>query len=420
MLALLALAAASAYLTRHALAVANTTMQEELHFNNEQFGYLYSAFSLGYLLFQVPGGWLGQRFGTRITMPGLSIIWSICTVITAAVTSLGTMIGARFVFGLAQAGLIPNVAKVLKDWFPISVRGKASSVFTMSMSIGSVIAMWLTARLLKDHGWREIFHAYSLIGIVWAVLFYFVFRTRPEEHSGVNAAECTLIKVGQTERDEAEAFNWPAALRTGATWALCGQLVFKAAGYNFFVTFFPAFLEYKYGITKSAAGMLTTWPLIGVIVGSLFGGAIIDGIYQRTGSKRKSRCGVAFVGLTLTSVFVVASTFTDSARALAMVIAVGAFFSGISMPCPWAASIDMGGKNSGLVMGLMNSAGCLAGICISPFIGRLIDHIKATNGNWDIAVLVHAGFYFMAALLWLGVNPNKTIGQPEAKPASDV
>jgi uncharacterized membrane protein len=76
----------------------------------------------------------------------------------------------------------------------------------------------------------------------------------------------------------------------------------------------------------------------------------------------------------------------------------------------------MGGKNPALVMGMMNAAGCLAGICISPLIGRLIDYIKRTDGNWDIVVFVHAGFYFCAALLWLVVNPNKTIGQPaEAK-----
>ncbi len=412
-LPLLAFAAASAYLTRHCLGVANTTMQEELGFNNEQFGYLYGAFSAGYLICQVPGGWLGQKFGTRTVMPVLSVVWSLCTIITAAVSSLGAMIVSRFVFGLAQAGLVPNGAKAVKDWFPVTFRGKASSIITMSMSIGSVITIWLTAHLLDDHGWREIFRTYSLVGIVWAVAFYFIFRTRPQEHRGANEAECKLIAAGEAEKSDAtpEPFHWPTAVRQGATWALSGQLLFKAAGYNFYVTFFPAFLEYKYGITKTDAGMLTTWPLIGVIVGSLCGGAVIDGLYKRTNSKRISRCGTSVVALTMAGLFAVASTYTGTAAALVLVISIGAFFSGISIPCPWAASIDMGGKNSALVMGIMNSTGCLAGICISPFIGRLIDHIKATNGNWDIAVWVNAAFYILAALLWLGVNPNTQIGK---------
>jgi sugar phosphate permease len=417
-LGLLALAASSAYLTRHCLAVANTTMQEELHFNNEQFGYLYGAFSLGYLLFQIPGGWLGQKFGTRITMPGLSVIWSLCTVVTAAVTSLGAMLASRLVFGLAQAGLVPNSAKVVKDWFPVAIRGKASSVCAMAMSLGGIITISLTAHLLKDHGWREIFRAYSLVGIVWAIAFYFYFRTRPEQHAGVNQAERDLIREGADKNDDGEPakMNWGAAFRDRNAWALCGQLIFKAAGYNFFVTFFPAFLEYKYKIAKVDAGMLTTYPLIGVVFGSLLGGVIIDGLYKKTGSKWISRCGVAAGALFLTATFAFGSTFTGSAQELATVIAIGAFFSGVAMPCPWAASIDMGGKNPALVMGMMNAAGCLAGICISPLIGRLIDYIKRTDGNWDIVVFVHAGFYFCAALLWLVVNPNKTIGQPaEAK-----
>jgi len=420
-LGLLALAASSAYLTRHCLAVANTTMQEELHFNNEQFGYLYGAFSLGYLLFQIPGGWLGQKFGTRITMPGLSVIWSLCTVVTAAVTSLGAMLASRFIFGLAQAGLVPNSAKVVKDWFPVAIRGKASSVCAMAMSLGGIITISLTSYLLKDHGWQEIFRAYSLVGIVWAIAFYFYFRTKPEEHTGANKAECDLIREGESEADEGAPakMNWGAAFRDRNTWALCGQLIFKAAGYNFFVTFFPAFLEYKYNIEKADAGMLTTYPLIGVVFGSLLGGLVIDGLYKKTGSKWISRCGVASGALLLTATFAFGSTFTGSAQELATVIAVGSFFSGVAMPCPWAASIDMGGKNPALVMGMMNAAGCLAGICISPLIGRLIDHIKRTDGNWDIVVFVHAGFYLCAALLWLVVNPNKPIGQ-SAEAKTDV
>jgi sugar phosphate permease len=418
-LPLLAFAAASAYLTRHGLAVANTTMQEELHFNNEQFGYLYSAFSIGYLICQMPVGWIGQKIGTRITLPGLSAIWSLTTLVTAAVSSLGALIATRFVFGLAQAGLMPNAAAVIRDWFPVRFRGTASSILTMAMSLGGVITMALTAWLLNEYSWRDIFRGYSMVGIVWAILFCLVFRTRPQDHPRTNDAECELISYGEEHVGQSARFHWPSALCDVSTWALCGQLLFKAAGYNFFVTFFPAFLEFKYEITKASAGLLTTWPLMGVIAGSLFGGVIVDQVYTRTGSKRLSRCGVAFVSLMLCGMLAIASTWTGSASQLTLVIACGSVFAGVSLPCPWAASIDMGGRNAALVMGLMNSAGCLAGIFISPLIGRLIDHIKLTNGNWDMAVFVHAGFYLLSAVLWLAVTPDKLIGQSPQK-ATDV
>jgi hypothetical protein len=265
-------------------------------------------------------------------------------------------------------------------------------------------------------------------GLVYSTLLVAALQNR------VNAAACDAVPAKDkaspqdssfaepaiTEADRASGFSWAAAFRERNTWALCGQLIFKAAGYNFFVTFFPAFLEYKFGITKAAAGMLTTYPLIGVVLGSLCGGMVIDGLFNKTGSKYISRCGVAAVALTLTATFAFGSTFTGSAQQLATVIAIGSFFSGMAMPCPWAASIDMGGKNPALVMGMMNAAGCLAGICISPYVGKLIDHIKATNGNWDIVVYVHAGFYLCAALLWLTVDPNKPIGQAEPATKADV
>ena len=184
----LAFAAASAYLTRHCLAVANTSMQEDLGFNNEQFGYLYSAFSLGYLICQVPGGWLGQKFGTRIVMPTLSVLWSVLTLVVAGISTLPGMVLARFGYGLCQAGLIPNQAKVVKDWFPLSSRGSVSGLIGMSMSIGSVVTMTLTAWLLDFTDWRTIFRAYSVVGVVWAVAFYWFFRTKPAEHPWVTDA----------------------------------------------------------------------------------------------------------------------------------------------------------------------------------------------------------------------------------------
>ena len=174
---LIASGAVSLYITRHVLAVTNEEIKRELSIGSTEMGAVMSLFSLGYLLFQVPGGWLGQKIGTRMTMPGLSTVWSLCTVVTAAVSSLGAMIASRFVFGLAQAGLVPNSAKVVKDWFPVAIRGKASSVCAMAMSLGGVITISLTSYLLKDHGWREIFRAYSLVGVVWAIAFYFFFRT---------------------------------------------------------------------------------------------------------------------------------------------------------------------------------------------------------------------------------------------------
>ena len=418
-LVLLGLAAATAYLTRHCLAVANTTIQEELAINNEQFGILYAAFSLGYLLFQIPGGWVGQHLGTRKTMPLLAVAWSACTAITASLYTLGSLTAARFAFGLAQAGLIPNQAEVVQDWFPVRFRATASSVITTSMSVGSAGTMAMTAALLIDYPWRTVLWWYSLVGVAWAIAFYLLFRTRPEQHPWTNRAEQELIRDDADGRGQPQsgsntaAGGWLLMLGSVSIWALAIGLFFKAAGYNFFVTFFPAFLEYAYGIKKVEAGMLTTWPLVGVAVGSLTAGFITDWIYRRTRSKRISRCGVSIVALTLTALFLLLSLTTRTAGGLATVIAMGAFFSAMSLPCTWAAVIDVGGNRSGVVMGMVNCIGNLAGVILTPLIGRLIDHIRATDGNWNHVIYLLAGFYLTSGACWLFVQPDRPLETPK-------
>lgn len=414
-LVLLASAVASAYLTRHCLAVANTTMQAELHINNEEFGYLYSAFSLGYLLFQVPGGWLGQRFGPRVTMPLLSLLWSIATVATALMTALPALVATRFAFGLAQAGLIPNQAKVLENWFPVESRGSASAAIVMAMSVGSIASLSLTSWLMQRYDWRSIFLAYSLVGVGWAVLFYAAFRSRPADVGWLRGA------VPSPPRPESPAAGIPRTsgretlyrfLSNRSIWGLTCQAFFKAAGYNLLVTFFPAFLELAYEIPREEAGTLTSWSLIGLVVGSLLGGWLIDRLQRQTNSKRISRCVVAVTTLTLTAVLMLAACGTATARQMAAVMAAAALVSGVANACPWAAIMDIGGSNTAVAMGCLNCGASLAGILVTPALGQLIDRIRGTAGDWNQVIYIHAAFYLAAGLCWLAVDPERTIDGP--------
>jgi len=414
-LLLMAAAVASAYLTRHCLAAANTTMQIELKINNEQFGYLYSAFSLGYLLFQVPGGWLGQRLGTRVTIPLLSLLWSAATVATALVTSLPALVATRFAFGLAQAGLIPNQAKVLNDWFPVESRGSASAAIVMAMSVGSIVSLALTSWLMRSHDWRTIFHAYSLVGIVWAALFYMTFRSHPSDVSWLRDS------IPPPSRSEVggpvPGTPLSRILASPSMWALTVQALFKAAGYNLLVTYFPAYLELAHGVPKEEAGAMASWSLVGLVVGALLGGGLIDLLQRRTGSKRLSRCAVAAASMLLSAALMVAACFAATPTLLAALMAAAALVTGVGNSCPWAAVMDVGGKDTAVAMGCLNCGASLAGILITPAVGRLIDHLRATDGDWSLVITIHAAFYLTAALCWLAVDPERPLS-PEASHAA--
>ena len=430
MLAIVAFASGSAYLTRYCISAANTTIQHDLGFSDPQMGQLMGAFGLGYFLCQVPGGWLGNRVGTRFAFAFLSVAWSLSNVCTAISSLFNVLWASRLSLGMFQAGLVPLSAKVLKDWIPIRSRGLSSALITASMSIGGASTMWLTGWLLKcDFAWRAIFAAYSLVGIVWASGFSWYFRTLPEEHQSVNAGELALIRESDQskhakrnstviEQVGAEDARLQATsrgaialhmLRSPEMWGLCIQSFFRAAGYMFFVTWFFAYLEYVYGIDKAEAGMLNSLPLLAVVVGSILGGVIVDWLLRATGSKSVSRSGTAFISLIVCGLFTMASAWTSSATELSVVIAVGALFSGIAGPAAWAATIDIGGRQTAVVMGTMNMAGGLAAVILPIVLGNWFEQIRETNGRWDQVIYLHAAFYFAGAVSWIVVNPNREV-----------
>lgn len=458
-LSIVAFASASAYLTRYCISAANTTIQKDLGFDDARMGQLMSAFALGYLLCQVPGGWLGNRFGTRIAFAMLSVFWSLCNLWSAMGSAFHVLWASRFSLGLFQAGLVPVSARIISDWIPIQARGFSSALITASMSIGGAFAMWLTGRMLDlNYGWRIIFTAYSAVGIGWAIGFVWYFRTLPKDHRGVNEAELLLITKSnetgtpapervQTEPASANLPEPPAEdlsdhpyavsasvsgdaseiandagrnsssgrnlilhmVMSAGMWGICIQSFFRAAGYAFFVTWFFAFLEYAYGISKAQAGVLNSLPLIAVVVGSLSGGLIVDGLLKATGSRWISRTGTAIVSLSICGLLTMASAWTATAAQLSLVIALGALFSGIGGPAAWAATIDIGGRHTAVVMGVMNMAGCLAGVILPTMLGSWFELIRQSGGNWNMVIYLHAAFYFAGALSWLVVNPNREL-----------
>ena len=431
MLSLVSFASASAYLTRYCISAANTTIQRDLDFDDATMGKVMSAFAFGYLICQIPGGWMGNRFGTRIAFALSSAIWSLCNVWSGFAFAFVSLWTSRFFLGVFQAGLTPLSAKILNDWIPLQSRGISSAAIAASMSIGGVSTLALTGWLLsRGFEWRTLFHAYALVGLVWAAGFYWYFRTSPRQHSRVNDAELALIGNTAQGSDENrppdagkfEGEHLGSSPITGRAffaqmllslnfWALAIQAFFRAAGYMFFVTWFFAFLEYRFGVNRAQAGVLNSLPLLAVAVGASCGGLLVDALFRRTRSHRLSRSGTAAVALGICSALTLASAWTQSAQQLTVVIAIGAFFSGLGNPCAWAATIDLGGKHAALLMASTNMAGCIAGTVLPTLLGNWFYRIRTVGGDWNQVIYLHAAFYFVAAFSWLLVRPSSPIGE---------
>lgn len=447
----LSLAASSAYLTRHCIAVANTTIQAELGLSVEQMGWILGSFSFGYFIFQVPGGWLGNRIGTRAAFPLISVLWSLMTFASSLAGSFAVLAATRAAYGAAQAGMVPLAAQVIRDWFREDQRGFCSAMMSASMSAGGVLAMGLTAWLLDLYPWRDVFRLYSVVGIVWAMAFYASFRTRPEQHpwlrprsptgpllpeeNGATAdQEASGASVGvpppshslTSTRDRSEepprALSGSAlALRVATNrtlWGINLQSYFRSAGYALLVTWLPAFLEYRFAAATKEAGMLAMFPLGGVILGSLVGGVAVDRVLTVTGSKWLSRVGLALLGLGTCSILTFAASWSGSAASFVALISASAFMLGFANPPAWVATMDVSGRHTAVILGVMNMASTVGGFSLPVVLGYVIGDIHKTQGDWNLVIYLVTAIYLAGTLSWLLVDPLDTADAGRPAPAA--
>ena len=418
-LAALAGGAIISYLLRVCISPAGTTIQRELAISDGAMGDIFAAFFLGYFWLQIPGGWFGHRFGTRVSLAVMALLWAAATIVSSLAYSTTLLYASRIALGVTQAGLFPVTIMAIRDWFPAARRGFASSVITACMSLGAVIASALTARLVVQIGWRETFWIYSLLSAAWSVGFFLWFRDSPDGNRSVNQAERDLIRSGETPAESEPVATDPAKAPTITTaaamfalvtspsmWALNAQAFFQAFAYGVFITWFPAYLEKGRGLSVTRAGDLTILPLVTVVVGSLIGGYLIDLILKRSGNRWLSRSALPAAGLAVCAAATAFAALLINPFHAVIVIAIGMLFLGIALPGKWACSIDLAAAYSSIGFALMNMSGNFGAWVCPKVVGRMFEGL-ATGGDWNSFLYLIAGIELAAAFFCFVLNPNK-------------
>ncbi|MCA9133442.1 MAG: MFS transporter, partial [Planctomycetales bacterium] len=259
-LAWLTVAAALAYLCRNAVGVAESTIRKDLGFTLEQSGWFMGAFFWSYSLLQVPSGWLSERWGTRLALSVFAFGWSVATFGIGVAPGFGLLIVAQLLMGVAQAGIFPASCNSIGHWLPLGRRSLGCGIMAAGMQGGAILASALTGLLLAPWGWRWVFIGFALPGILWSVGFYLRFRNQPTQDPRVNADELALIVAGRAAgrpapaRPTSEWSELRAIARSPMMWWLCGQQVCRAAGYMFFASWFPTFLQETRGVSVAESG----------------------------------------------------------------------------------------------------------------------------------------------------------------------
>jgi ACS family glucarate transporter-like MFS transporter/ACS family D-galactonate transporter-like MFS transporter len=278
---------------------------------------------------------------------------------------------SRFINGIAQAGIFPCCVKTISYWFPPSQKAMPSGLLAAFMSVGGAMASSLTAFFLYYLDWKTIFLLYTLPGFFAAIWFYSWFRDRPQEHPSVNAEELALLHSpfeGQKPHlTTTEKTPWGMIFGSPQVWWICGQQFFRAAGYIFFATWFPTYLQKTQGVSVSASGYLSSLPLVGVVLGSGSGGFIMDWIWQKTGSKQLSRRGMGLLSAGLTHGFFLLAFFCNDLGVIIILLTFGSVCSALAGPAAYTVTIDLGGRHVATVFSTMNMAGNL-GATLLPIV----------------------------------------------------
>jgi len=406
-LAWLTLAAALSYLCRSAVSVAESTVRSDLGLTLQESGWFMGAFFWTYGVFQVPCGWFSERVGTRLALAVFAAGWSLATIGISIAPGFWLLIIAQLIMGIAQAGVFPAACNSIGHWMPLAQRSLGCGVFTAGMQVGAIIASLSVGDLMVALGWRWVFVAFALPGIVWAVGFLSWFRDRPEQTAAVDSNELKLIQTGRTVNDARQRFTHgdqagllSIAFSPVMLW-LCGQQICRASGYMFFASWFPTFLQETRGVSVAQSGYLQGLVFAGTLTGCIFGGVLTDWIWRRTGGLRLSRSGVGAAALGACSMLILAAWFVQNAGLAMALLTLGAFFAALAGPAAFAATIDIGGSRVPQVFGLMNMVGNFAAAACPSVIGKLFE----VTSNWNLVLLLFAGVYFVGAICWLFVNP---------------
>jgi MFS transporter, ACS family, glucarate transporter len=403
------------YVDRVNIAVAGKALMPALGLSAVEMGTVFSAFVLGYAIFQIPGGWLGDRWGSRLVLAGAVLWWSLFTVLTAVVAhpqvsstmaflggTLGALLAVRFLIGVGEAAALPNFNRTVANWLAPSERGLGMGISIGGIGFGSALTPPLVAWLMTRYGWPVAFYVTGAIGVAVAAGWYLMARDRPQEHPGVSPDELAHITQTapgpSTAADHSPPPPFALLLKQPSVWFL--TLSYTMLGYIAYI-YLSWFFLYLVNVRHFSVLQGSFWaacPFLAMATGCPLGGWLSDRLVARHG-RRIGRAGVGGAGLFLTAGFIYGGAMADDPYAAVILLSLGAGILYATVGAYWAGTIDLSHRHSGALSGLMNTGANLGGV-VSPTLTPIIGEAW----GWPAALTVAALVAVLGGLLWIGVT----------------
>ena len=398
--ALLFMATGLSFLDRQVLSLAIIKIKDEFHMTDVEYGWINTAFLLSYAIMFTLGGWLIDRFGTRVGLAVSVGLWSLSSAMHGLVQNMWQLGTARFFLGLGEGGAFPGAAKGVTEWFPQKERGLAMGIAIGGAALGAVIAPPLTVYMTTMFGWRGTFIATGLIGAIWVLIWLFFYK-KPQKSRLITDKERTYITGGKKEHEVAKNKTIPfkAILQTREAWGLISIRFLLDPVFYFIMFWIPKYLSEERGVSFEQIGNLFWIPFLALGISNMLGGWASDKLINSGLSVNKARktiMGIAAALTMLTAMTTVASTVGMAIFFISLFM----FAHGFWITNYITITSEVFGKRAtSTVVGMAGTAGAVAGLLINPLIGKVVENYSYTP-MWVISGIMYPiGFVVLLIMI---------------------
>ncbi|CBI40390.3 unnamed protein product, partial [Vitis vinifera] len=379
------------------MSIAILPMSQEFNWNSATVGLIQSSFFWGYLLTQILGGIWADKLGGKLVLGFGVIWWSVATVLTPIAARIGLpfLLTMRAFMGIGEGVAMPAMNNILSKWIPVSERSRSLALVYSGMYLGSVTGLAVSPALIQKFGWPSVFYSFGSLGSIWFALWLSKAYSSPAEDPELSEEEKRVILGGSTSKEPVSSIPWKLILSKAPVWALIISHFCHNWGTFILLTWMPTYYNQvlKFNLTES--GLLCVLPWLTMAVFANIGGWIADTLVSKglsITSVRKIMQSIGFLGpaFFLTQL---GNIRTPALAVLCMACSQGS--DAFSQSGLYSNHQDIGPRYAGVLLGLSNTAGVLAGVFGTAATGYILQ-----RGSWGDVFKVAVVLYIIGTLVW--------------------